>query len=199
MLYEVNIKGIRPIIHNNGTAVDKYLPANLEKAEITSRRSRTAAEDARVAQLDCQLALWLIPGTQTPTIPATAIRATIETASRKYKEGPLVREGLIVSEVLGFDYDTDRYGTTMDDLSIKTQFRTGVVIQRQRVLKTRAMFDLDWGLRFRLDCDDELIEQERHLAKWLDIAGRRIGLGDWRPEKSGDFGRFVTESIAPVE
>ena len=195
MLYEVNIKGIRPIIHNNGDAVDKYLPANIEKAEITSKRSRTSVEDERVAQLDCQLALWLIPGSETPTIPPTAIRATIETAARKFKEGPLVREGLIVNEILGFDYDTERYGATLTDLSIKTQFRTGVVIQRNRVLKTRARFDLDWGLRFVLDCDDELIERERHLEKWLDIAGRRIGLGDWRPEKSGDHGRFEAVSI----
>lgn len=194
MLYDVHITGIRPVIHNNGGAVDKYLPANIQKAEITSQRHRTEIEDAMVAQLDCQLALWLIPGTETPTIPPTAIRAAIETAARKNKEGPLVREGLIVSEISGFDYDIARYGSGLADLSMTTQFRTGVVIQRQRVLKTRAMFDLDWGLRFVLDCDEELIEK-RHLERWLDIAGRRIGIGDWRPEKSGDYGRFDVASI----
>ena len=195
MLYEVHIKGIRPIIQNNGNAVDPNLPANQEKSEIGKRRTKGTVEHERMRLLECEMSLWLIPGTETPTIPPTAIRAAIETAARKSKEGPLVREGLVVSEVLGFDYDTERYGTTLADLSIKTQFRTAVVIQRSRVIKARARFDLDWGLRFVLDCDDELIERERHLEKWLDIAGRRIGLGDWRPEKSGDHGRFEAVSI----
>ena len=72
-----------------------------------------------------------------------------------------------------------------------------MVVQRQRILRTRAMFDVPWGCRFTLDCDDELVEKQM-LERWLDIAGRRIGLGDWRPEKSGDYGRFETVRIEEV-
>ena len=194
MLYTVHIRGTRPIIHNNGQGVDKTLPAVIEKKTITDQRHRTAADDARVALLDCRIALWLDYNGQ-PTIPAAAIRASIERAARKSKEGPLVREGLTVDEVLGFDYDTGRYGTALADWEVKTQFSTGVVIGRQRVMKTRAMFDMPWEYRFNLDCDEELIEKEKHLLKWLDISGRRIGLGDWRPEKSGDYGRYEVVSI----
>ena len=106
-----------------------------------------------------------------------------------------MREGLIVSEVQDFFYDRERYGNTLDELATSTQYRVGVVVQRQRILRTRAKFDLPWGCRFALDCDDKLIDQQQ-LESWLDIAGRCIGLGDWRPEKSGDFGRFETVSIA---
>ena len=28
------------------------------------------------------------------------------------------------------------------------------------------------------------------LERWLAIAGKRVGLGDWRPQKSGEYGRF---------
>ena len=39
-----------------------------------------------------------------------------------------------------------------------------------------------------------------HLEKWLDIGGQRIGLGDWRPGKSGgDYGRFELVSIEEGE
>ena len=50
---------------------------------------------------------------------------------------------------------------------------------------------------FRYEVDDELVDQTQ-LETWLDIAGRRIGLGDWRPAKSGHFGRFETLSILEV-
>ena len=61
-------------------------------------------------------------------------------------------------------------------------------------MRTRAKFDLPWSCTFEADVDDELVSRE-HLERWLDIAGRRIGLGDWRPEKSDTYGRFELESM----
>ena len=44
------------------------------------------------------------------------------------------------------------------------------------------------------DVDEELVDKEK-LTAWLARRGRRIGLGDWRPEKSGVFGRFDVEGV----
>lgn len=96
MQYTVIIKGIRPLIMHNGAAgLDTRSPANLEKAEITSKRgsNRTASDNARLSELECQTSLWLDQG-GAPTIPSAAIRSMIETAARKQKQGPQVREGL---------------------------------------------------------------------------------------------------------
>ena len=56
---------------------------NIEKAEITRKRgsNRTVFDDARLHELECQLALWLDEKGK-PTIPSTAIRSCIETAVR---------------------------------------------------------------------------------------------------------------------
>lgn len=111
MQYTVIIKGIRPLIMHNGAAgLDARSPANLEKAEITRKRgsNRTVSDDERLFELECQTSLWLDAG-GAPTIPPAAIRSMIETAARKQKQGPQVREGLIVDEVLSFDYDRERY------------------------------------------------------------------------------------------
>lgn len=136
--------------------------------------------------------LWLDTNNQ-PTIPASAIRSVIETGARKLKQGPSVREWMVVTRT-DFHYDLERYGNTLDALSVSTQHTVPVVVQRNRILRTRAKFDTPWSCEFDLDCDDELIS-EQFLSQWLDIAGRRIGLGDWRPEKSGEYGRFKTVSI----
>ena len=197
MRYEITIKGISPLIMHNGAAgLDTRSPANIEKSAIAKKRgsNRTEADDLRLRELECQTALWL-NDSGAPTVPEAAVRAVIETGARKLKQGPQVREGLIVEQVTAFDYDK-KLGRTVNELGKSTQFTVGVVVQRARILRTRAKFDT-WGVTFTVEVDDELVDKEQ-LASWLDIAGRRIGLGDWRPEKSGHYGRFEALSIEAI-
>lgn len=69
----------------------------------------------------------------------------LETSAKKLKQGPRVREGLMVTQVEHFDYDEEQYGTTRNQLGKTTQFRTAVVVNRNRMLRTRAKFD-EWAL-----------------------------------------------------
>ena len=194
MLYRIRIEGVSSLIMHSAAGLDPLLPINIEKAEITRKRgsNRTQADDARLRELETIGSFWLDPEGQ-PTIPASAVRSVIETGARKLKMGPQVREGLIVTDT-EFEYDEATYGTTLDELAKSTQHTVPVVLQRNRILRTRAKFDLPWACEFAVDGDDELVSTE-HLGRWLDIAGRRIGLGDWRPEKSGVYGRFAMASI----
>ena len=194
MRYQIEIKGITPLIMHNGAAgLDTRSPANLEKAEIAKKRgtNRTEADDIRLRELETETSLW-VNGNGRPTVPEAAMRSVIETGARKLKQGPQVREGLVVDSVDEFIYDHS-LGTTVAELIKTVQFVAPVVVQRARILRTRAKFD-EWGLRFRVEVDDELVDKGQ-LERWLDIAGRRIGLGDWRPEKSGHYGRFEIVSI----
>ena len=194
MLYKLGIEGTSALIMHSASGIDPLLAINEQKQDITRKRgsNRTVVDDARLRELETIGSLWL-DSRERPTIPASAIRTVIETGARKLKQGPQVREGLVVVQT-SFTYDTARYGTAIEDLGKKTQFTVPVVVQRSRIMRTRAMFDLPWSCEFDLDCDDELVSSE-HLSRWLDIAGRRIGLGDWRPEKSGQYGRFQTVGI----
>ena len=125
--------------------------------------------------------------------PTPSIRSCIEEAAKKRRQGLSVREGLMVLET-AYTYDVDRYGATLDQLMDKTQFQSVVVVQRNKVVRTRAKFDPPWSVEIVLDCDDKLFDREK-LEAWFDIAGRRVGLGDWRPSKSGNYGRFTVASI----
>lgn len=200
MEFEVEIKGIRPIIMHNGNGLDPRAPANIEKAEITSKRgrNRTASDSARLIEIECYNSLWL-DRDKKPTIPTTAIRSCIQTAAKRRRQELQVKEGLVVLEAK-FIYDQKRYGRRLEKLVNTTVFTIPVVNppgSGKRIQRTRAKFDEPWSCRFTLDCDDELVDVDQ-LATWLDIAGRRIGLGDWRPEKSGDYGRFETQMLNPL-
>lgn len=58
-----------------------------------------------------------------------------------------------------------------------------------RILCYRPKFN-DWSLSFTMCLDDDVMTSEL-LREILDAAGKRIGLGDFRPDCKGPFGKFV--------
>ena len=111
----------------------------------------------------------------------------IEASARKTRQGALVREGLMIESV-AFCYDVDRYGQKVEELSTNAQFVAPVVAGRQRILRTRAKFEKPWSVVGVADVDPEQVDKDK-LTAWQATGSRRIGLGDWRPEKSGHYGR----------
>lgn len=58
-----------------------------------------------------------------------------------------------------------------------------------RILTHRPLFD-DWELSFTADLDETVIDP-RLIRDIVDAAGKRVGLGDFRPATKGPFGKFV--------
>ena len=198
MRFEFTLTGISPLIQHNGQAgLDTRSPLGREIATIAAKKggNRTEVDDLRLRELECQRSLYLGADGK-PALPEAALRALIEAGARKTKQGALVREGLMVERV-EFRYDVERYGSTLQELCRKTQFVVPVVVQRQRIARTRARFDLPWSVVGIVDVDRDLVDEAK-LTGWLALGGRRIGLGDWRPEKSGVFGRFDVESVTQL-
>lgn len=198
MRYEVRLVGVSPVImHSRAAGLDTGSPLSLEIAAIAKKRgsNRTEADNLRLRELETRRALHL-DERERPFIPAAALRATIEAAAKKTKQGGNVREGLLV-ESTEFKYDEDRYGTGAEALAKSTQFVAPVVVQRAAVLRTRAKFDTPWALVAKIDVDDEIIDKQM-LGAFLDVAGRRCGILDWRPACSGIYGRFSVESVKAI-
>lgn len=72
-----------------------------------------------------------------------------------------------------------------------------VVIQRARVIRARAKVK-DWKIGFTLIYDDEILTAEP-LRAILDDAGKRVGLLDFRPQRSGWFGTFTVTKYEIAE
>lgn len=61
-----------------------------------------------------------------------------------------------------------------------------------RILCHRPSFN-DWRLNFTLSVDTTMMTTKL-VREIVDAAGRRIGLGDFRPDRKGPFGKFVVVS-----
>ncbi len=57
-----------------------------------------------------------------------------------------------------------------------------------RIITTRPRFD-DWSLEFQLVVDDIGLPMEK-LREILENAGQYEGIGNWRPNLKGDYGKF---------
>lgn len=194
MQLQFTLTGVSPLLMHNGAAgIDARSALSREIAALAAKKGgdRTDVDDLRLQELECRRSLYLDDDGK-PTLPEAALRAMIETAARKGKQGPLVREGLLVERV-SFGYDVGRYGETLEQLAKRAQFTVPVVVNGRRIARTRARFDCPWSVVGVADVDEELVDQVQLMA-WLALGGRRIGLGDWRPEKGGGiFGRFDVE------
>ena len=199
MRLEFTLAGVSPLIMHNGAAgLDTRSALSREIAALTAKRggNRTDIDDRRLWELECRRSLYLDADGR-PTLPEAALRAVIESSARKTKQGPLVREGLMIESVT-FCYDVKRYGEDVKKLITTAQFVAPVVVNRKRVLRSRARFDCPWSVVGVADVDPEQVDRDQ-LTAWLATGGRRVGLGDWRPQTSGHYGRFNVEKVVELQ
>lgn len=205
--YQATLQGASALVMNSlSSALDKQHPLTKQISAITAKSSKNRTDtDLEVLRgLSVLQALWLdgpIPaeddGPLVPHVQPATIRSAIEGAARLRKEGPLVRRGLAVVQCR-FHYDTGRYGTTKGELMKSADFTVPVRQGQQSVLRTRAQFDTPWSVDAEIVTFDDEVDEDR-LARWLTVAGQAIGIGDWRPQKSGSRGRFTLDSLEACE
>lgn len=66
-----------------------------------------------------------------------------------------------------------------------------------RMMVTRPKMD-KWKTSFNIEFNEDDISVEV-LKNILDYAGQYVGIGDWRPAKKGQFGKFMVTKFEEVE
>lgn len=77
-------------------------------------------------------------------------------------------------------------GIPITDYEIDTR---RAVVQRQGILRSRPMIQ-NWATEIELEYDEDFISPEA-IRDYFEIAGRRVGVGDYRPQRGGHFGRYT--------
>jgi hypothetical protein len=122
-------------------------------------------------------------------IPSWNLFRALVKAAAAYKDGKVamsrVIAGGVTIEPAVLSFGTKKY-------AIDTR---RAVVQRQGILRSRPLLK-DWTLDFDLLVNEEDVSPKAFptLRAICEDAGRRVGLGDFRIEKSGPFGKFVVES-----
>jgi len=71
------------------------------------------------------------------------------------------------------------------------------VIQRARLMRHRGRFE-KWTLSIALQIETDILDED-NVHQMIVDAGRRAGIGDFRPQRGGPFGRFRVVSWTRIE
>jgi hypothetical protein len=173
---ELRVQGTSPLVMHKWS----------EKAKAQMRRKhagdKSKNRDVRDPEAECESATYRLSDERVG-IPAVAFKKAMITATDKDMGLPktLVRKGLFIhadeSDLIAIETpgvkmreDVVRVGMGSTDLRYRPEFR-------------------EWGATLRLDFDQDLLTAES-VVNLLNRAGFGVGIGENRPEKGGDWGRF---------
>ena len=127
-------------------------------------------------------------------VPSTQVRASILEASKVFKVGRSSAK-TILNHIIVEPFDLLELQTSKSKaIQEYEQDQRRVVVQRSGIIRTRPVVK-DWQLSFSIIADAEIMnatwkEPVDALIKIVSDAGKKQGIGDYRPQKGGNFGRF---------
>ena len=187
-IFEATLVGITPLLMHNGHLADPMSPATRALKAVTSRRKKTDEDHAEARKLEWLGSLYLNEK-GLPCIPAENVLSLVVAGAKKDKNGTEAKSG-VMPDVGGEYFDLIYDGPKdLEALYADPRFvdcRSAKVMSA-RIMRTRPMFR-NWKIKVRLCYNPDVID-EATIQQALEIAGERVGLGDYRPR----FGRFVVQ------
>jgi hypothetical protein len=173
------IIGISPLLQNN--------PANFigktEEAELGTKKVYKDDEEAELRVYRNMDGAFVHPS-------ESFVKAMVRAVTGK-KFGKLSAPGVIKGSVFLAEVSClieDGKGKPAKAYAID---RRPCVVGKARILRCRPCWS-PWAMKLALEVDAAIISRKMVLDA-LSLAGRVIGIGDYRPEKGGGFGRFRVE------
>jgi hypothetical protein len=192
---EVDIKGTRPMLMHNGRLVDPLDDYTKALAKVTGKRGKTEEDHIEMSDIEWEAGLYWRDDLGT-CMPSDNIFAMILAAAKKFKQGP---------KCIGIQVEDDAQIVFKDSKKLDKlkknpdcRFRKAVKVGTSKVMRTRPKLPAGWTstIVLELDCSELDVED---LEKYMEVGGKRIGLGDWRPQKYGSFGKFEVLAVRETD
>lgn len=182
------IRGVRPLIMHNQRLSDPLDKWTKLVAEVSKKKKKTEDDLVELSRREWFGGLYLNED-GVPIIPEANIERMLRDAAAKSKRGKDVQAALIVIEPAVLQYEGPK---TAEKLWASGNFvlRASCKVGQSRVIRSRPKFD-EWSLSFTVNYDESVLDAA-DIDGFMELAGRLIGLCDWRPK----HGRFDVENVA---
>lgn len=177
--YDITIEGTTPLLMNRPSQLDIG-----DKSKNVKRETNTPQEiaEAKLYQ-DAEAKIYM---------PATWFQGCIVEAGKQKKMMGKGSAKATYSKVAGSSVEINPFEIVLNAkwdvfsiLAVNPTTRGRNVLHRPQFRK--------WEAKFEVTFDEEQIEIPV-MKELFDIAGRSVGVGDWRPAKKGRFGKFQVTS-----
>ncbi len=175
-----NIVGMAPgVLMNNPTEIGG-------KPKGVGRKTKPTAEE------DAATKVYTLPSGQL-CLPTDHFRQSLINGGKGLRLGKEYATSLIKGTVFAVT-DTCPLATEGKPITSYAIDTRRAVIQKQGIPRSRPLIE-KWETTVEFEYDPDFITAEQ-IGEVMDIAGRRVGVGDYRPQKGGPFGRFTAELIS---
>jgi hypothetical protein len=181
--FRLTCTGVEPLLMHNARLSDPLDDVSLRIKKVSAKRKKTEDDHHEMGRLEHWGSLY-IDAKFGPFIPGQNFERMLVDAAKKIKLGTQVKLAVIVeTNVNPLIYHGPR---TVEGLWEDKNYvhRASAKVGTSRIQRTRPIFQ-QWEVTADGFIDTEQINPAE-FDQIVDIAGRLIGLGDWRPR----FGRF---------
>jgi hypothetical protein len=201
--FTIRATGISELLMHNGRLVNPMDPAKKEIDDATREWKKNPTEENfyALARAEFMGGLYYHDAAIGPYWPSENLHTALKNAGAKIKRGrgnlkrPVAAAVLWDSQINPLSYAGARPGTNgprdAEELWKDESYRfiKAAKVGTAKIMRTRPKFR-EWSFEASGKLDTEILDLD-DLQAASDVAGQLIGLGDWRPEKGGVYGRFT--------
>lgn len=185
--FAVRIEGISPLLQHRFAEASE----NGDQSRPVVKANKTPREQAEEVCYRRDDKSFFVPGTWIAGAMREAGTAHKLKGSRKSVKY-VVPAGVTINEV-----DITLMNGTKKLKDFEVDSRPVVIPSTKgRIMRHRPRFD-EWSLEFSIEVDESVIPADL-TKQLLEEAGRRVGIGDFRPQRTGPFGRFTVTNWKEV-
>lgn len=181
------IKGVSPLVMHNEQLADPLNRWTRALKGVSKKRTKTDDDLLEMSRIEWMGGLYWDESIGIH-VPERCLERMLRDAAAKTKRGKDVVSGLIVVEPASLVYKGPKVPAELWEMDA-FRLRASVGVQKSRVIRTRPIFR-EWALSFTVNYDENVLDPG-DIDGFLDVAGRLIGLLDWRPK----HGRFIVEAV----
>lgn len=188
----LKITGTSPILMHSDRMANPLDPIKKRLAPITAKRKKTDDDHEEIAHIEWEAGMYFDESTG-PYLPGRMVKAMLIQGAKKTKDGPKIKSGVVVmTDKCRLEYAGPR---KLDEMWKAKKFvdMRSVVVQRARLMRCRPIFP-EWFIIAEMVFDGSVIDRA-DIVRIAETAGALVGMGDYRPENGGDFGRFTVEVL----
>lgn len=182
--FEIEIKGITPLLHHRMTEEELF---GLLGAKSSEKKDKEILTPREIADK------YAYKSGEQYCIPTSYLVGAFRGIASEYKQKNSQRKSL--KSIAGGIFRTEEEYAILTDyndkplLDFEVDIRKATNHQKGAVAVCRPRFD-QWKLKTTISVDDSLVAEETVL-EMLNDAGKRSGIGSFRVSKGGYFGQYV--------